>query len=142
MFVRWALLFVVSLVALTGMGITYGGRVTGPSLVAIPIIAIVFISASLFAGLLCWNADADPEVTVHRADWLTFWAWVTPMIGIMGTVFGFWSLLTAGGNNVDLHNRIQNGGGVALVGTFLGVLSSVILSAMHRMIEHDALSKK
>lgn len=143
LFLRWALLNVLALVFIIALAVTYGGNVHGPSLAVIPVIIAITAIASTFAGILCWNApparpgSLNARSILHDAKYLLFWAWVSPMIGILGTVFGFWRLLTGGGTDADLHQRIQAGGGVALVGTFVGVFSSILLTATHRMIEHD-----
>ena len=143
LFVKWAMLVAFSVVFIAALGIAYGSKIHGPSLVVIPIILLVYAYAAGSAGRICWLAsgpDSTPRGNkrlLHDSEWLIFWAWVTPMIGIMGTVFGFWKLLAGGGTDTDLHARIQAGGGVALVGTFTGVLVSIVLTLIHRLIEHD-----
>lgn len=147
LFVKWVMTTAVCNVLFVALGITYGSKIHGPSLAVIPIILVTYTYAAGVAARICWYASDDltpvsPKRLLHDAEWLIFYAWVTPMIGIMGTVFGFWKLLAAGGTDADLHARIQAGGGVALVGTFTGVLVSVALTVMHRLIEHELKTKR
>lgn len=142
LFTTWAFINCLTVVFLGAMAIVYGHKIHGPSLVIIPVILVVAAGASAFAGRICFElgervTPKRKEHLLHKAKWLTFWAWVTPMIGILGTVFGFWKLLTGGGSNSDIHARVQSGGGVALIGTFVGVVCSVVITGIHRMIEHE-----
>jgi len=141
LFLHLTLLSALSALILVALGITYAKQISGPSLVVIPIILTVYALTLAYAGGLCWEADgaskAQRERILHEADNITFWAWVVQMIGILGTVFGFWHILAKGGTDADLHARILDGGGVALTGTFVGVYCSIVLSRAYRMIEHD-----
>ena len=144
LFVRWVLLSAVSVVAMLALGIVYGGRIHGPSLVAISLILLAYAASSVLAGRLCWElgephefVEANRDEILHRAKWILYWAWLAPMVGIMGTIFGMWSLITSSGTSSDLHARIVSGGGVALAGSFIGVLVTVFLTTAHRMIEHE-----
>lgn len=139
---HWLLYNVAAIAGLIALAVTYASKIHGPSVAVIAIIIIITFSASLFGGRLCWALDTDRRTftrskTIKNAEWITFWAWTTPMIGMMGTVFGFWRILTAGGTDTDLHDRILSGGGVALSGTFIGIISTIFLSLIHRLIDHE-----
>jgi hypothetical protein len=141
LFLKWALLNALFAVLLVTLAVAYGGRVHGPSLVAAPLILAVYAYAASFAGRICWRGESprpfEREKLLHEMRYLPYWAWVVQMLGIVSTVLGFWLLLSKGGGDQDLHDRILSGGGVALVGTFVGILTSLVITATHRMIEHD-----
>lgn len=149
LFLKWLLLNALALVGFVALGVTEHGKVHGASRVAIPIILAVFAWASYGAGRICWAAGGlgekawidggrgDWEELLHDANWLSYWAYACQILGILSTVYGFWTLLAAGGSTADLGSRIQSGGGVALLGTFVGVLTSLVLTFEHRLIEHE-----
>lgn len=143
LFLKWVLLNVLALVFLTVGGLAYAHRIHGPSLVVVPLMLVVYSYAAAYAGRICWRAgDHDRSAwklqrLLHEAEYLNFWVWLLQMMGMLTTVYGFWLLLTSGGTDQNLHDRILSGGGVALVGTWVGIFTSVILAASHRMIEHD-----
>lgn len=153
LFLKWLLLNALALVGFVALAALEHGRVHGASRVAIPIILLVFCWASAGAGRICWRASAPPgtaslkgylltgktlkDTLLHDANWLGYWAYACQILGILSTVYGFWTLLAAGGSTADLGTRIQAGGGVALLGTFVGVLTSLVLTFEHRLIEHE-----
>ena len=135
LFVKWALLNSLSLVFLGVLGILFGSKIHGPSVMAVPVILSIYGFAQYGAGRIAWN-EQDRRL-MHEARWLPFWAWIAQMVGILSTVYGFWRILTTSTTNEQLHANIQAGGGLALIGTFVGVYVSVILIATHRLIEHE-----
>lgn len=141
LFLKWLLLNALAVVGFAVMALEYHSRVRGASLVVIPAILAVGVYASLGAGRLCWQAhDATPRTKariLHDAQYVTFWAWVCQMLGILATVIGFWLLLSDGADAASIGSRIQEGGGVALLGTFVGVAVSLVLMMCYRLIEHD-----
>lgn len=152
LFTKWALLNGLLAVGVAGLAAHYGSRVHGASLISIPAIVIAYLYASTLGGRIAWDADSTPRPNastrdylwekrardlLHRAHWLGFWAWTCQILGILSTVFGFWLLLSQGGDTTTLGHRIQNGGGVALTGTFVGILCSLALQMQQRLIEHD-----
>lgn len=133
LFLRWLLLQGVAAAILVGFGFFYAGDLTGPALVAVPLILTLLLVASGYAGVLCWREDFH----TNGREWLGFAAWLCQVTGILGTVFGFWVLLAGGGVAQELGDRIQAGGGVALAGTFIGLFASVVLELERRLLEAE-----
>jgi hypothetical protein len=151
MTLKWALLNALSVVLLTVLAIEFHNRIHGVALAVVPVILLVGAYASSIGGRLCWRADnlkhdlrgmrhlatRERSLILHEAQYLEFFAWVCQMAGILSTVIGFFILISSGGDVTNLGNRIQSGGGTALLGTFVGVFVSLILALEHRLIEHD-----
>lgn len=148
LFLKALLLNVLAGMFLGGLAALYGGRLCGSTIIVIVAILAVFLTATGYAGRISWDADSpwvlgqseDKQedycyVLMLRARWVYYAVWVCQIIGIMGTVFGFWLLLSGGTDTAQLADRIQEGGGVALAGTFVGVFCSLVLSVQHRLIE-------
>lgn len=137
LFLKWLLLQAAAVSVLIGLGAAYGSRLGGSSLVAVPLILTVLAGASSYAGYFIWRwpylAPADDRR--NTLEWLSFSSWLCQMIGIMATVFGAWELLGGAGSAAELGERIQGGLGVALMGTFVGVFSSIVLELERRLIE-------
>ena len=144
-------LFLKCVLVVSGTGVLlallatkYAARVHGPSLVVVPIILIVMGRAAYEALRLAWAAEGKQQnfervPLIHSARWMNYWAWLSPMIGMMGTVMGIWLILTSnGGTTANLHDRLLNGGAVVFAGTFVGILGAVMITTLHRLIE-DAL---
>lgn len=130
-------------VVLLTMALKYGSRIHGPSLAVIPLILLVAGRAVYESLKLAWLSDGkieigEREALVHTARWLNFYAWLAPMIGMMGTVLGIWLVLTSSGSVANIHDRLLNGGGVVFAGTFVGILAAVTITTLHRLLE-DAL---
>lgn len=139
LFLKWLLLQAVAILSIAAIGAAYGGRIHGISLAAIPIILATFTWATFLGGRACWWLGKNKDRTALReAQYLNFWGWVCQIEGILCTIFGFWVILTQGTDTEALGERIQNGGSVALAGTFVGVFCSMILAMEERMIEHEA----
>ncbi len=144
LFLKWALLNALAVIFLVVLAVEYHEHVRGAPLVVIPVILALAAYASAFGGRLCWESDGVEPGTkraariIHEARYLSFWAWVCQMVGILSTVIGFWLLLGDGdATGAQLGEKIQEGGGVALLGTFVGVFASLLLAMEHRLIEHD-----
>ena len=97
LFLRWALINVLTVVLITAAGISFAAKIHGASLVAIPIILITGGIASAYGGLICWKADEaitdgwrpgdkEPVRLMHEAQYLIFSAWTCQMIGILSTI--------------------------------------------------------
>jgi hypothetical protein len=141
----WLVLLAAS-VALGGAGVAYGGRLHGSALVVISVILAVFLAATFYASKIAWDSEAAIkadggvftgycDILMMRARWVYFAVWVCQIIGIMGTVFGFWVLLSDADTAATLQARIEEAGGVALGGTFVGVFCSLVLAIQHRILE-------
>lgn len=141
LFLKWSLLNILAAMFLAIMGYSFQEHIEGIILIIIPAILIVGIYASIGGGIICWkagNSQYDPKQLLHHAEYLNFWAWVCQVTGILATIIGFWILLSGDvEDTASIGQRIQEGGGTALLGTFVGVFISLVLSLEYRMIEHD-----
>lgn len=149
LFVQWLLLNAFAAAVMVALGVSLGGRVHGAAAVAVPAIFAVFLYGTAVGARLCWLAAevGDPDLVghgfrlylLHRAHNLSFLAWVCQIMGILSTVLGFWVLLSgqSGAQTAELATRIQSGAGVALAGTFVGIVASLVLTLEHRLVEHE-----
>ena len=136
--VKWFILNAASVVFLGTLAKFYGGNLRGAPLVGAIVIAAIFICGSLQGARLCSAVDdpfARSKDVLHRASFLPFWAWLCQMAGILATLAGLEILLT--GTHGTLHDRLLSGGGIVFISTFVGVFTSVVLTAIHRIIEHE-----
>lgn len=137
LFTRWFLINAFFLTALVAAGLSYGDRIHGASLIAVPAILAVFAGASAFGGRISWLAEEWPRNTerlLHEAHWLHFWSWACQIAGIISTMLGFYVIIGAG--SADLATRLS-GGKVALLGSLVGVVCSTVLAVEARLIEHE-----
>jgi Na+/H+-translocating membrane pyrophosphatase len=125
---------------LVAAGLAYGDRLHGASLVMVPLILAVLAGASAYAGVLAWRRD-DGRSPAEGLRHVWFAAGVCQLLGLLGTVAGFYAMFNDGPQNSagsgqasDLATRVTHGAGVALSATFIGILSSIIL-----LLEHHAL---
>lgn len=139
---RWVLLNALLVTGLAVLAIEYGGRVHGASLLVVPVILAMYAFESFHGLRLCWRADQLPsELTVvaekllRETKDITFWAWNLQMTGILATIAGIWIIVTGTLDISTLGPRLLEGMGVALVGSFVGLLCSQALAAQHRWIE-------
>lgn len=138
LFARWVVLQAATVLFFALIAFLYGERVRGASLVAIVVILAVFLGATALGGRASWMADERPADALHLSAWLGFAAWVCQLLGIVGTIFGFWLIFSGGaGGASTLVAQIKEGGGLALSSTFVGVVCSLVLAVEERMIEHE-----
>lgn len=140
LFLRWLLINALALSFLVGMAVPYGHFLTGPSLVAVPVILLIGAAGSAHAGRICWWIDthhANRAWAKKTVENVSFVSWACQIVGIMSTVFGFWIILGESGDTGSLGQQIKEGGGVALVGTFVGVFCSLVLALEERLIRHE-----
>ncbi len=145
LFLRWALINALLAIFLVTAGAAYRGNLHGAVLVALPIILAIYCSATYYAGKLAWRADdyldtvrgSEPERIriLHDAEWINRWAYSCQIAGIMCTMAGFFVILSKSGTQADLTSKLA-GGSVALLGSFVGVLCSLVLLLQHWLIEH------
>lgn len=144
LFLRWVLFQSVVATLLIAGGLAYGGRLHGASLVVVPLILAVLALTSGYAGLLAWRADEGLTVrTGLRHLW--FAAGVCQLLGLLGTVAGFYAMFENGGSGAassatgssDLATRVTHGAGVALSATFVGILSSLVILLEHHVLDDD-----
>jgi hypothetical protein len=120
-------------------GIAYGERLSGASLVMVPLILTVLAASSGYAGLLAWRADEgiSPNGGCRH---LWFAAGVCQLLGLLGTVAGFYAMFNGGGQGDgagDLAARVTQGAGVALSATFIGIVSSIVILLEHHVLDRE-----
>jgi hypothetical protein len=142
LFLRWVLFQSVVATLLTAAALAYGGRLHGASLAVVPLILVVMAGTSGYAGVLAWRADegvAPKEGLRH----LWFAAGVCQLLGLLGTVAGFYAMFNSGTHgpaspgSTDLATRVTQGAGVALSATFVGLLSSLIILVEHHVLDRE-----
>ena len=139
MFLRWVGLQAVVATLLAATALAYGSQLRGASLMMVPLILAVLGGASAYAGLLAWRADggASPNLGLRH---LWFAAGVCQLLGLLGTVAGFYAMFNHGGAttataSADLATRVTHGAGVALSATFIGILASIVILLEHHVLD-------
>jgi hypothetical protein len=143
MFLRWVVLQSVVVTMLVAGLLAYGGRLHGASLAMVPLILAVLAFASGYAGLLAWRLDeGTPPNGGLRHLW--FAAGLCQLLGLLGTVAGFYAMFNDGGASgdpatasSDLAARVTHGAGVALSATFVGILSSIVILLEHHFLDSE-----
>jgi hypothetical protein len=132
---RWLILFLASALFFAGLATAYGQKVHGVSLVAAPVILCVYAYASWVGLRGARKLDAG-MIDMNSVRTLEHWSHICQMLGITATVFGAWRLLNSGPATASgLYQRINDDLGVALVGTFVGVVCSIFLTQMAKNLE-------
>jgi hypothetical protein len=129
---------------LVAAGIAYGSHLRGASLAMVPLILAVLAGTSLYAGVLAWRFDdgASPKEGLRH---LWFAAGVCQLLGLLGTVAGFYAMFNGGGGDAstasgassELAARVTHGAGVALSATFIGILASIVILLEHHILDAD-----
>jgi biopolymer transport protein ExbB/TolQ len=109
----------------------------------VPLILAVLAGASAYAGVLAWRTDrgGSPSGGLRH---LWFSAGVCQLLGLLGTVAGFYAMFNHGGTaatataSSDLATRVTHGAGVALSATFIGILSSLVILLEHHVLDYDS----
>jgi hypothetical protein len=145
LFLRWVLFQSVVATLLVAAGLSYGGRLHGASLLVVPLILAVLAATSGYAGLLAWRADQGQSV-VGGLRHLWFAAGACQLLGLLGTVAGFYAMFENGNGSSagaasaassDLAARVTHGAGVALSATFVGILSSLVILVEHHVLDDE-----
>jgi hypothetical protein len=142
LFLRWVVLQSVVVTLLAATALAYGGRLHGASLVMVPVILAVLAGASGYAGLLAWRRDVgvSPEDGLRH---LWFAAGTCQLLGLLGTVAGFYAMFNDGGGtsgsevSSDLAARVTHGASVALSATFVGILASLVILLEHHVLDGE-----
>lgn len=138
LFLRWVALNAVVATILAALTHAYAARLHGASLLMVPLILAVLVVANGYAGLLAWQEDT---VGMDRRGLRHLWfaAGVCQLLGLLGTVAGFYAMFnnSGPGPDTDLAARVTHGAGVALSATFLGIFASIVL-----LLEHHALDER
>lgn len=144
LFLKWCLLNALTFIFFIAAGLAYHSKIDGGSRIAVPVILALFALGSAFGGKLCWRADGtDPgtktaDKILHDALYLEWFAYRSQIAGIIATMLGFYIIIAQGASG-DFQTKLK-GGAVALLGSFVGVLCSLILLQIERWIDH-ALSR-
>jgi MotA/TolQ/ExbB proton channel family len=144
LFLRWVVLQAVVATLLAAAALAYGGQLRGASVAMVPLILVVLAGASGYAGLLAWRSDdgASPSGGLRH---LWFAAGVCQLLGLLGTVAGFYAMFnndgasasTTAGAASDLATRVTHGAGVALSATFIGILASIVILLEHHVLDAE-----
>ncbi len=145
LFLRWVVLQSVVATLLAAGAIVYGERLRGASLAMVPLILVVLAGASAYAGVLAWRSD-DGRSPQHGLRHLWFAAGACQLLGLLGTVAGFYAMFNegeasangAGGAASDLAARVTHGAGVALSATFIGILASLVILLEHHVLDAES----
>jgi len=145
LFLRWVVLQALVATLLASAALAYGGRLQGASLAMVPLILAVLAGASGYAGLLAWRTDEGTVVTGGLRH-LWFAAGTCQLLGLLGTVAGFYAMFESGGTpaatsvtsaSTDLAARVTHGAGVALSATFVGILASIVILLEHHVLDGE-----
>jgi hypothetical protein len=140
LFLRWVVLQAVVATLLAAAALAYGGQLSGASLAMVPGILVLLAGASGYAGLLAWRADdgASPGEGLRH---LWFAAGVCQLLGLLGTVAGFYAMFSHNGLTAtassDLATRVTHGAGVALSATFIGIFASIVILLEHHVLDSE-----
>jgi hypothetical protein len=143
LFLRWVVLQAVVVTLLAAAAIAYGGQLHGASLAMVPLILAVLAGTSAYAGLLAWRTDGGTSPSGGLRH-LWFAAGACQLLGLLGTVAGFYAMFNHGGTagaataSSDLATRVTHGAGVALSATFIGILSSLVILLEHHVLDYDS----
>jgi hypothetical protein len=129
---------------LVAAALAYGDQLRGASLAMVPLIMAVLAGASGYAGLLAWRTDdgASPGGGLRH---LWFAAGACQLLGLLGTVAGFYAMFNNGGASAgqaaaassELAARVTHGAGVALSATFVGILASIVILLEHHVLDGE-----
>jgi hypothetical protein len=144
LFLRWVALQAIVATLLAAAAIAYGNRLHGASLAMVPLILAVLAGASGYAGLLAWRSD-DGASHGGGLRHLWFAAGVCQLLGLLGTVAGFFAMFdqgaatatTTAGASSELATRVTHGAGVALSATFIGILASIVILLEHHVLDAE-----
>lgn len=137
LFLRWIWLNTAACLLLAAGGVHYHRHLHGLALIVLAAIVARFLLGTSRAGRFCWlvTRGGNRVYVARRLEYLRADAWECQMCAIMGTALGFFDVLTGNG---DVISRVQHGAGAAvLLGTFTGVLASLVLERTLRWLEHE-----
>jgi MotA/TolQ/ExbB proton channel family protein len=142
LFLRWVVLQSIVLTVLVAAALAYGGRLQGASLAMVSAIVAVLAGTSGYAGVLPWRVDvgASPR---HGLRHLWFAAGSCQLLGLLGTVAGFYAMFNDDGggslasSGTELATRVTQGASVALSATFVGILASLVILLEHHVLDGE-----
>lgn len=132
-FLKWALINVLFLLAL-GVGmVSYGGKVEVAGKVATGVVILVYLAASAMSGYAAWRMDLGKRLHLARnLPHLSLAIEISPMIAMLGTVGGF--MIAFGSSAGDVQHRVI-GASTGLAATLVGISCTVVLMVIRHLLE-------
>lgn len=162
LFLRWALISVLTVVAAAAGAIAFlsnVGTVSTTTKVMAAVIVAVFALMSAYCGKLMWRADGVFGLTdwsedglyrkrsitkiAHDSEHVYFTVSLLQILGLLGTVMGFLMVMVGGFSHLSssdptairaLLQHVATGSATALLCTLVGILTSVILGLQHHLL--------
>lgn len=131
LFLRWALINVLFIIALIVGRIAYHGHVRTGALIAISGVLATYLVANVQLGISTW--EASHRRSVH-ARFLREAIALCPMIAMLGTVSGFLIAFTGDASNVQ--QRVA-GASTGLTATFVGIASTAVLMLLRHVLTNE-----
>ena len=171
LFLKWALsnvLLIVGSIAAIVLFEHKVGDVTTVTKVLAGTIAAVYLVMSAYVGRLMWKIDwafgsDGPQASdglwrgrivqtvLHDSEHVFFTVSLLQILGLLGTVIGFLTIMVGGFNNLTgtsqgqiqtLLSHVASGSATAMLCTIVGILTSIVLGIQHHLlmdaIERDA----
>ena len=134
LFLRWALVNALALVAFITATTSYHGHVHTVGKVSAGIVLVVFALASGYCGLLAWRADGRVSggADVRGLDHVSFAIRVCPMLAMLGTASGF--LIAFTGSTDDVQQRVA-GASTGIIATVVGVACTIVLMLQRHLLD-------
>ena len=133
LFLRWALVTVLAVVAFVVAFVSYHGDVHTVGKVSAAIVLAVFALASAYCGLLAWRAD-DGRADSRSLEHVSFAIRVCPMLAMLGTASGF--LIAFTGSTQDVQQRVA-GASTGIVATVVGVACTIVLMLQRHLLDEQ-----
>lgn len=166
LFLRWCLINLLTFSLMGAITFLYFEKIkilfSGGAKLGLIAVAI-FVLATIYCGFLSWKADSIIEsldkfykgsvaefdieplfLISSKADYVQFWGFISPYIGLLGSILGTYLVMTGGQglsvSQIDIAHlgaamvSMKDGVGTALVSTGLGVVVMVILYIEHHLL--------
>ena len=131
LFLRWALVTTLALVAFVVAFVSYHGDVHTVGKGSAAVVLAVFSSASAYCGLLAWRAD-EGRADHRSLEHVSFAIRVCPMLAMLGTASGF--LIAFTGSTEDVQQRVA-GASTGIVATVVGVACTIVLMLQRHLLD-------
>ena len=134
LFLRWALVNALALVAFVTAAASYHGHVHTVGKVSAGVVLLVFALASAYCGLLAWRTDGRVSggADARALDHVSFAIRVCPMLAMLGTASGF--LIAFSGTTDDVQQRVA-GASTGIVATVVGVACTIVLMLQRHLLD-------
>jgi len=130
-FLRWALVTTLALVAFVVAFVSYHGHVHAVGKASAGIVLAVFALTSAYCGLLAWRSD-DGHPDRRSLEHVSFAIRVCPMLAMLGTASGF--LIAFTGSTEDVQQRVA-GASTGIVATVVGVACTIVLMVQRHLLD-------